>query len=94
VAHIPDDRIGVRPLEHLRSLRLTDQHVTAHISGCCDVAVGPEVAAGFLDEIVVSIVPILLGGGARLVDNIGDATLEQVESLETPGVTHIRYARP
>jgi hypothetical protein len=38
-------------------------------------------------------VPILLGGGARLSENLGDAKLEQVESVEAPGVTHIRYAR-
>src|SRR5947199_374932 len=37
--------------------------------------------------------PILLGGGARLFENVGDAKLEQVESVEAPGVTHIRYAR-
>jgi hypothetical protein len=42
--------------------------------------------------IVVSVVPILLGGGARLFENVGDAKLEQVESVEAPGVTHIRYA--
>jgi dihydrofolate reductase len=51
------------------------------------------LAAGLLDEIVVSIVPILLGGGARLFENVGDAKLEQVESVEAPGVTHIRYIR-
>ena len=51
------------------------------------------LAAGLLDEIVVSIVPILLRSGARLFDNVGDARLKQVESVEAPGVTHIRYAR-
>jgi dihydrofolate reductase len=51
------------------------------------------LAAGLLDEIVVSVVPILLGGGARLFENVGDVKLEQVESVEAPGVTHIRYAR-
>ena len=51
------------------------------------------LAAGLLDELVVSIVPILLGGGARLFDNAGDAKLEQVESVGAPGVTHIRYVR-
>ena len=51
------------------------------------------LAAGLLDEVVVSIVPILLGGGARLFDDVGDAALEQVESVGAPGVTHIRYAR-
>jgi len=51
------------------------------------------LAAGLLDEIVVSVVPKLLGGGARLFDNVGDAKLAQVESVEAPGVTHIRYIR-
>jgi dihydrofolate reductase len=51
------------------------------------------LAAGLLDEVVVSVVSILLGGGARLFDNVGDAKLEQIESVEAPGVTHIRYAR-
>ena len=51
------------------------------------------LAAGLLDEIVVSIVPNVLGGGARLFENLGDARLEQVESVAAPGVTHIRYAR-
>ena len=52
------------------------------------------LAAGLLDEIVVSVVPILLGGGARLFDNLGDVKqLEQVESVEARGVTHFRYAR-
>jgi len=53
------------------------------------------LAAGLLDEIVVSVVPRLLGGGARLLDNLGDPLPElvQVEAVEAPGVTHIRYAR-
>ena len=51
------------------------------------------LAAGLLDELVVSIVPILLGDGARLFENLGDAKLEQIESVEAPGVTHIRYRR-
>ena len=51
------------------------------------------LAAGLLDELVVSVVPNLLGGGARLFENLGDARLEQVESVEAPGVTHIRYVR-
>jgi dihydrofolate reductase len=51
--------------------------------------------AGLLDEMVISVVPILLGSGARLFDNLGDAkpSLEQVEAIEAPGVTHIRYLR-
>jgi dihydrofolate reductase len=58
-------------------------------------AVQQYLAAGLVDQIVVSLVPILLGGGARLFDNLGEPTpsLRQVESVEAPGVTHIRYAR-
>ena len=37
------------------------------------VAAQQYLAAGLLDEIVVSIVPVLLGSGARLFDNLGDA---------------------
>ena len=53
------------------------------------------LAAGLLDEVLVSIVPVLLGGGSRLFDNLGDTrpTLAQVEAIEAPGVTHVRYAR-
>jgi dihydrofolate reductase len=53
------------------------------------------LAAGLLDEMVVSLVPILLGGGARLFENLGEPLppLQQVEAVEAPGVTHLRYAR-
>jgi dihydrofolate reductase len=51
------------------------------------------LAAGLLDEMVISVVPVLLGRGARLFDNLGDEQpkLEQVQAIEAPGVTHIRY---
>ena len=41
----------------------------------------------------ISIVPLLLGGGARLLDELGDAPieLEQVRAVEAPGVTHVAY---
>jgi len=53
------------------------------------------LAAGLLDEVVVSVVPVLLGGGERLFDNLGGTPpkLEQVEAVGAPGVTHIRYVR-
>jgi dihydrofolate reductase len=58
-------------------------------------AVQQYLTAGLLDEIVVSLVPLLLGGGARLFDDLGEPKprLRQVEAVEAPGVTHIRYAR-
>jgi dihydrofolate reductase len=64
------------------------------LGGGADV-VGQYLAAGLLDEMVISIVPLLLGDGARLFGSLGEARpkLEQVEAIEAPGVTHIRYAR-
>ena len=39
------------------------------------------------------VVPLLLGGGARLFDGVGPAVkLEQVRAVEAPGVTHLKYA--
>jgi dihydrofolate reductase len=53
------------------------------------------LAAAYLDELVVSVRPIFLGAGARLFDNLGEPppALRQVEAIDAPGVTHIRYAR-
>lgn len=49
------------------------------------------LTAGLVDEFDLSIVPILLGSGARLLENVGDLKLEQVRAIEAPGVTHIRF---
>src|SRR5439155_25284316 len=51
------------------------------------------LAAGWVDEVNVSLVPLLLGAGERLFDNLGDALprLEQVRVVEASDVTHLKY---
>lgn len=49
------------------------------------------LSAGLVDEFELHLVPILLGGGERLLDNIGSLRLEQLHAIDAPGVTHIKY---
>jgi dihydrofolate reductase len=49
------------------------------------------LAAGLLDELYLHIVPIILGGGERLLDDVGEPRLEPVEVIASPAVTHIKY---
>jgi dihydrofolate reductase len=50
--------------------------------------------AGLVDEMVISLVPILLGGGERLFHGVDDLHgLELVESVAAPGVTHLKFRR-
>jgi dihydrofolate reductase len=64
-----------------------------------DVSVmgGPDVgnqaiSAGVVDEIVVSIVPVLLGGGLPMFSNLSQQIqLERLSIVDTPAVTHITY---
>lgn len=60
--------------------------------------VGAKIAqqclkAGLLDEIQLDLVPVLLGGGVRLFENLGDQPigLEPVGIVQGTGVTHLRY---
>jgi dihydrofolate reductase len=54
-------------------------------------AVQQYLAAGLLDELYLHIAPVVLGAGERLLDNVGDPTLEPVKVVASPGVTHIKY---
>jgi dihydrofolate reductase len=48
--------------------------------------------AGLLDEIHLSVAPMLLGGGVRLFDHLGGPVrLERTRVVEAPGVTHLSY---
>jgi dihydrofolate reductase len=50
------------------------------------------LTAGLRDELRISLVPVLLGGGRRLLDGIDPAVrLERVGVVDAPGVTHLTY---
>ncbi|MFF9046990.1 dihydrofolate reductase family protein [Streptomyces parvulus] len=64
-----------------------------------DIAGGADtvrqyLAAGLVEELQLHVVPVLLGGGLRLFEGLGDAgrrDLEQVRVVETPLATHLKY---
>jgi dihydrofolate reductase len=69
-------------------------------AGGKDVAVagGANVAqqylrAGLIDEMTIHLVPVLLGDGARLFDDLDgvDVALECVRVIDGPAVTHLTY---
>ena len=69
-------------------------------AGAKNVAIGgganvaqQYLRAGLIDEIEIHLVPIFLGGGIRLFDNLGDAQieLERTRVIESPAVTHLRF---
>lgn len=49
--------------------------------------------AGLLDELTIELVPVILGGGVRLLDNLepGTVSLDLVRVIDAPGVTHLTY---
>jgi dihydrofolate reductase len=54
-------------------------------------AVQQYLAAGLLDELYLHIVPVVLGAGERLLENVGDPVLEPVKVVASPAVTHVKY---
>ena len=50
--------------------------------------------AGLVNEFTISIAPVVLGEGTRLFDCIefGQVSLEVVDTIPSPRVTHLRYA--
>ena len=47
--------------------------------------------AGHLDELQLHVVPILLGAGERLLQDVGNPVLEPVNVVASPVVTHVTY---
>jgi dihydrofolate reductase len=49
------------------------------------------LTAGVIGELVLDVVPILLGAGERIFDGVPDPGLTPVEVIPSPLATHIRY---
>ena len=67
-------------------------------AGDRDIVIGGGAAviqqylrAGHVDRFVLNVVPIVLGAGERLLENVSELRLEQARAIEAPGVTHITY---
>jgi dihydrofolate reductase len=65
-----------------------------HVSVCAGNVVSQLLRNGQLDEIRLSLVPVLLGAGVRFLDQIGAAPvrLEQLRVIVSDQVTHLSYA--
>lgn len=50
--------------------------------------------AGLLDEMQIHLIPVLLGGGVRLFDDLtpNQIELKRTRTIETPAATHLRFS--
>jgi hypothetical protein len=60
-----------------------------HRGRCLDGA--PALAAGAVDELVLDVVPVLLGSGELLFEGVADPGFEPAEVVHSTRATHIRY---
>jgi dihydrofolate reductase len=66
-----------------------DKVVGLHGATCAQQA----LAAGLVDEIQIHLIPVMMGGGVRLLDHIGGKPieLERDRVVATPLATHLRF---
>ena len=77
-----------------------DQAKTAAAGKDVSLAGGAHAARQYLDadlvdEMEINLVPILLGDGERLFDDlgVGHPRLAHVRTVTAPGVTHLKFER-
>jgi len=76
-----------------RALELAQSAAGTRPIGVCSADVAQQfLRAGLLDEVHLSLVPLLLGDGVRLFAGVGDVELDCTRVVESDGVTHLRYA--
>jgi dihydrofolate reductase len=96
------------PMEGGTTFHFVDDGIEVALERAIDAAGGDDVRigggastiqqylrAGLIDDMHLVIVPILLGSGERLFDNLDGASegYECVELVSSPSVTHARLAR-
>jgi dihydrofolate reductase len=107
--HVPVFVVTHHPRETIKKGRTTFTFITDGIESTLEkaqVAAGEKnvdvgaaniaqqyLQAGLVDEIQIHLVPILLGEGVRLFENLGPEPieLERTRIIELPDVTHIQY---
>jgi dihydrofolate reductase len=101
VTHSPPDRVPDGPL----SYTFVTDGIESAVEQAREAAVGRDVVlmgasmvqqclrAGLLDEIIINLVPVLLGDGVRLFEagDSGDYELVIDSDIAAPGVTHLTY---
>jgi dihydrofolate reductase len=98
VTHRPEDEPAdagfrfVNGLEQaLAQAKEAAQAKDVSIMGGADV-LRQALAGGHLNELAVSIAPLVLGSGKRLFEGFDKAVgLEQLSAVQSPWVTHLRY---
>ncbi len=62
-----------------------------HLMGAS--VVQQSIRSGLLDELIISLVPVVLSNGVRLLDGLDNVNVhfEIVQVLDAPGVTHLTY---
>lgn len=67
----------------------SEKDVLVHGAGTAQLALGASV----LDELQIHLIPVLLGQGRRLFENMSadHIELELLRALDGPGVQHLRY---
>jgi dihydrofolate reductase len=80
---------GVRAGVELARAAAGDSDVS--VAGGASVA-QQVLSAGLLDEMQIHVVPVLLGDGRRLLEDLSpDVRLERTRVIDSPEVTHLRY---
>lgn len=60
------------------------------IAGGADV-IQQYLRAGVVDEFTLSVAPLLLAGGTRLLEAMAGVEIEQTRAVDAPGVSHLAY---